>query len=489
MYVCPAKSVGTYCTDIYAICVVCNCSANTPVSGAHALSVLDILCYNKLCQLIHIRNASCCPSISVYIFYSINYWAGGEMTTTKHGAWLDCNANNNGTAMRVQTRICTIFLSIYTVMARVLGIVPQILNLDAIKQQPQQTFIVDNEDDSANRNISNVNGNGNGPASSNSYNAATDKAPPQDPHPRRCNRQKQQRQCLKRWHALSITICIAFACGYPYSISKLLQNPTNGKKGVNYFITYIYYGAKYIVTLIIYFVQFRNDQQFQYIQRLSQTMYGQLCRFNLMQQKQCPPFLVGYRFEPRDQMSINAWNVGNFCKTIAMMVGYLYVNYLKLTHIFHNPSAMTIFDLFCYYYPNVFICLYVTQFYIGIQQQVYIFNEINTVFSEFIEELNYFGVRTNAAQKNTSPIVHVLARNNANGNAVVDVEKENHANDRIGRIMYLPVAIDKLNELIFIHETLRYVNTRLERMHSMQIVFIIVNAFMNIVSEVNANCH
>lgn len=362
--------------------------------------------------------------------------------------------------------VCTIFLSIYAVMTRALGIVPQMLNLDAIKQQPQQTFTDDNN---------NINGENGGIR----HNAAGITRP-QDLHHQRHR---------KRWQAVSITICIAFACGYPYAITKLLQNPTNGKKGVNYFITYIYYGAKYIVTLIIYFVQFRNDQQFQYIQMLSQTMYGQICCIARIQQQQQgngqrrAPFLIGFRFDPRDRLSINAWNVGNFCKTMAMIAGYLFVNYLKLIHIFHNPRTMTIFDLFCYYYPNVFICLYVTQFYIGIQQQVYIFNEINTILSDFVEELNFFGVQMDGT-KNATAIIHVLAANNADGASIDDSENKKHANRQNGGILHLPIAVDKLNELIFVHDALRYINNCLERMHSLQIIFIIVNAFMNIVSEV-----
>lgn len=305
-------------------------------------------------------------------------------------------------------------------LARMLGIVPQILNFEMIKQQHHRQHRVPQ--------------------------------PLSDVHTRR--------QFKPYWMLLSIAICIAFTCGYPYSVVKLLQNPTNGKKGVNYFITYIYYGAKYFVTLIIYCIQFWNNKQFHSVQTASLTMYERLHLFEIDNYDgQCwRPFLIGYRFEKREHMSINAWNVGNFIKTIVMIVGYIVVSYLKLVHIFHTPIDMNAFDLSCYYYPNIFICLYVTQFYIAIQQQVFIFGKLNNVLENFMEELSYYGMR--------------------------DPRRSGRDKRCIERRQSITYAVDKLDELIEMHDALRRINAYLENMNSLQLVAIIINAFMNTTSEV-----
>lgn len=312
-------------------------------------------------------------------------------------------------------------------MARMLGIAPQILNFDTIKQQQREQREQHGQ-----------------------------------PQPFAGVNAHQQWKCY--WRMLSIAICIAFACGYPYSVVKLLRNPTNGKKGVNYFITYIYYGAKYFVTLIIYCVQFWNDKQFHSVQSMSLTMYKRLHLVEMdnyddqRHHRGRRPFLIGYRFEKREHMSINAWNVGNFVKTMIMIAGYIVVGYLKLVHIFHTPIDMNAFDLSCYYYPNIFICLYVTQFYIAMQQQVFIFAKLNNVLEDFIEELNYYGMR------NPRPSGH-----------------DRRCIERRRSITY---AVAKLDEMIAMHDALRHINTCLEHMNALQVVAIIINAFMNTVSEV-----
>lgn len=336
-----------------------------------------------------------------------------------------------------------------------LGIVPQMFNFDVIEQQPQ-SVIVD----------------------------TTTNVKQQQQQQQRDQRQQdhhnqnhpQLPHQLKCWRLLSITICIAFACGYPYSIWKLLQNSTNDKKGVNNFIIYIYYGAKYFVILIIYTVQFRNDKQFQCIQTQSYTVYRKLV-LNAMNHQQhreyqhtreiSSTYLIGYRFVDRIHMtSINVWHFNNFLKTIAMIFVYLIVNYITIMYIFHKHIEMNIFDLACYYFPNIFISLYVTQFHIAIQQQVYMYDRMNNLYLDFIEIFGCYGTMDHCS--NVSNQNHMYNQYQRHGS-----EKRSILN-----------IVVKLDELIAIHDTLRWINVHLMHTNSLPVVVLIINAFMNIVSEV-----
>lgn len=317
-------------------------------------------------------------------------------------------------------KLYEVLISIYMALIRGLGITPHILDFDAIKRNPMRSSTFET------------------------------------------TKMKKQRRL---WRYLAITICIAFACGYPYSMMKLLQNSSNDKKGVDLFITYIYYGAKYFVTLIIYTVQFRNNKQFHRTQMMCLTMYRKLWLVMAERRERgCPGHrLAVFRFERRKCVSMSGANVCNLAKTVAMVAGYYWISNLKLVHIFNGPVNMNTFELACYYYPNIFICVFVTQFYVGILQQVHVFQALNTIFHDFGDEMNFLGLKRDGWE-----------RSNADSVVLKNADKRPYHTIR-----------DELDEMIEMHDDLRYINTCLEQLSSIQVIFIIVNTFMNIVSEVS----
>lgn len=357
--------------------------------------------------------------------------------------------------------VYTIFVSIYMLMTRLLGIVPHILDFEPMAWR-RRTHIADACEPKG---------------------LLSNAPPPPPPQPWWPSSFSCGSSVLasKYWKIYSFALCIAFAYGYPCALAKfLLKNPTNGKQGVNYFITWLYFGAKYIVTIIIYMVQLWNDKQLYGIQMESMRIYRKLCRFTMAahlrqwpqrrtQQRQQFP-IIGFPFDDNvglhsNQHYYQRQNATNFAKTLAMIVGYCIVSYLKLVHIFHQPNTMNAFDLACYYYPNVYICLYVTQFSIGVRQQIHIFGKMNNVFQHFIIELNYFGVERDGAADASMRVKRSIGKLN-------------------GRNAGMRHAVNKLNALIIMHGALRRINSALECIVSLPIVFIIANAFMNIISEV-----
>lgn len=375
-------------------------------------------------------------------------------------------------------------------MNRLLGIVPHILDLDAIIAGPRRQHrphIVDN----GKRTSANVDAEAGGAVDGVcTMHVADDAVDGRDGR-----RQQQPPQCSNHWKWLNIALCITFAYGYPCAVAKLLKNPTNGNKGVNHFITYIYYGAKYFVTLIIYSVQFSNDKQLRGIRMESLHIYRKLCRHSMVnwrrQQRARPQFPIGFPYDQdggdggnRQRPSpptMNARNAAHFSKTLAMIIGYCIVSYLKLVHvhIFHQPRTMNAIDLACYYYPNVFICLYVAQFSIGIQQQIHIFGKMNNAFQHFIVELNYYGERREGD----------CGGSGGAGNDDTAACSARRTIQRAGRPSgrnAMRTAVDKLNALIAMHDALRRINSGMECCASWPIVFIIANAFMNIIAEVRS---
>lgn len=391
----------------------------------------------------------------------------------------DIESANDWIAMNV----CKMFLSIYTLINRALGIVPHILDFDpsAIEQGPHTATTV-----------------------------ATAYRWRVHNHQRRrrwwgqCWRWYRRRSLgahrrwrwWERWHRQQLhqdrtvvasasfpilettIICIWLSECHGGVIAKNTDK-WQERRQLLYHI-YIYYGAKYFVTLIIYAVQFSNDKQLYGMQMESLHIYRKLCRQSMVnwrcQQPARPQFPMGFPFDEdgddrHRRPATASMNVGNFAKTLATIIAYCIVSYLKLVHIYRQSRTMNAFDLACYYYPNIFICLYATQFSIGIQQQIHIFGKMNNVFQHFIVELNYYGVRR-------------WARSGDSDTAACSTRRNSQRFGRPNGRNPMRIAIVELNALIAMHDALRCINSTLESNASLPIAFIIANAFVNIISEV-----
>lgn len=325
-----------------------------------------------------------------------------------------------------------------------------------------------------------------------------------------------------RWQWLSFALCLTFAFGYPYSTFKLLLlYPRDSNRDVDYFITWLYYGAKYLVTIIIYSAQFSNAKKLHAIQMESLCIYRKLCRYLVLHERRWrsrdpQQFPAGFLVDDSGSDSDNDNNAANiddcdagdggdrgsdsvgyriiecnrhrrryagyFAKTLAMIIGYCIVSYSKFVHIFHQPPTMNAFDVACYYYPNLFICMYVIQFSLGIRQHCRIFGKMNNVFRRFMVELNY-GV---VARRNSAGVDD---EEGSCGIGVIAATRtmprlRRHGERHAKRIS----ASNKLNALISMHDALRRISSALEHIAAVPVVFIIANASMKIVSEVIWKC-
>lgn len=289
-------------------------------------------------------------------------------------------------------------------------------------------------------------------------------------------------QRSKYWKLLSIIICLTFTISYPLSIIKLLQNPTNGKKSVNYFITYLYYSAKYVVTLIIYVNQFIHEKKMSSFQLVSCKLFKKIYFINRNWKMRAENKVNTKLFPLETMQSVSDLSIVNYLnifKVLILLLSYIYINYLKLLHIFHLPVEMNLFDLIWYYYPNVFISLFVTQFYVCVVQQAIIFNQLNTAFEQITWNINDFQISpTRKRTKNTAD------------NTFVINEKRKKMRRFINRAPINTVELSsfmssELEQLIGYHDSLRKNNKKIEQLNSLQVISIIVNAFMNIVSEVS----
>lgn len=323
---------------------------------------------------------------------------------------------------------------------------------------------------------------------------------------------KREQQKLKYWKLLSLIICISFAISYPISIMKLLQNPTpnkNTSSSVNYCITYLYYSIKYIVTVIIHANQFicekkRISVQFEscallkkislinnYLkimksnqpQKMDSTEINEYCKTRLYHSLSSLVSMPSISALSLSSSSLAAMPTSispppplpptlppivsyfNMLKTALLLLGFGCTNHLKLLHIYHTPAKMNFIDLIWYFYPNIFIHLYVTQFYVCVIQQTIIFNQLNMAFKQIVKSIN-------------DSLTMYHHHRHPTGKTMNDVGKIE---------IKLPSSFmcHHVEHLIGLHDSLRCINRNIEQMNSLQMVSIIVHAFANLIAEVS----
>lgn len=262
---------------------------------------------------------------------------------------------------------------------------------------------------------------------------------------------------LNYWKFFSFVICVMFACNYPIAMYKLRRNECNCRQNVNLFISYLYYSSQFVVTIGIHFYQFQKNSEIiaEHIDILKmfaeiddRSRQQNLCGKKNNQKSISSPFFLS---------SLNVLNAFNLAKILTILSAYTLTNVYKYYFVFNSP--LNAFESIWYYYPTIFICLYSTKFSIGVLQQTKLFTRLNRSIKMAATDI------INRSKPNKRRNAFIISGRNRN--------ERFYARDK-------QFVIN-----LRLHDELRTITIKLEKLHSLQIVSVIFNAFIHILAEVS----
>lgn len=260
------------------------------------------------------------------------------------------------------------------------------------------------------------------------------------------------------WRHFCFLCGIAFALSYPIAAWRLFRNHHIwAPKSINLYVNYFYYSSRYFVVVSIFFMQFRYcresiDRQFAMIK-----IFRQIHDINRR-------IANGSENVERKRltMALNVIDWWRMMKLVAAIACYICTNYLKLTFVFLRPESMNTYDIFWFYYANIFIRVYASMFSISILQQAKLYELLNQTIKAI----------KNAVDES------VAGRSNDRRFVNSGEYAWRHREHSRG-------AFEKdIKLLMKLHERLRANNLKLDKLHSIQAFSVVANGFMNLVSQV-----
>lgn len=257
---------------------------------------------------------------------------------------------------------------------------------------------------------------------------------------------------------------IVFALSYPVAAYRLLSNyhiwPA---KSINFYVSYLYYSSRYFVVVSIFFMQVRYSRETcdHATIKIFRQIYDLSCgNANGLVHVECK----------RLAMALNVIDWWQMAKLFIAFVCYMCTNYLKLTYNMQRANTLNAYDIFWFYYANIFIRLYASMFSIRMLQQAKLFELLN----QTIKALK------NDADESPPPFGPFTTRFISNGK---------HSKRRIDGgwppNTQSHDTFDKHIKLLMkLHDQLRANNSKLDKLHSIPAITVVANGFMNLVSQV-----
>lgn len=259
---------------------------------------------------------------------------------------------------------------------------------------------------------------------------------------------------------IPLIIGLTFAFVYPTEASSIVSRTPlgkNGKKTVDYFIGYAYFDIKYLVTIIIYGLQFRNEQLIMIQQMKIQRIFQRLWKLN---QRWCHQphsvqmrslrlqslfHLCNHQHQPITLAALNVfsgWHLLKIFFAISIRCG---ASYLEYHYIFERlvPGIMHSMCTIWFFYPIIFIDLFVWHASISVQQQTKLFELLNETLDTITIDIRQRMLKT---------------------------FDKCHSNN--------------METLIEIHDELRASIQTIQQLNVIQVNAAILNAFTNIIIEV-----
>lgn len=263
---------------------------------------------------------------------------------------------------------------------------------------------------------------------------------------------------------------IAFAVSFPVTSYQLLLNHHSwAPQSINFYVNCLYYSSRYFAVVSVFFMQVWYRRESYACQCETINIFRQIYDINrclCANDKECK----------RRTMALNVIDWWQIVKFIVAIVCYTCTNYLKLTNVFRRPSSMNTYDLFWFYYANIFIRVYATIFSISILQQAKLFELLNHT----IKAIKRATDESLAFIPTTVPSAAVRFINGASRQSKCRANgAQQHATH------YLPGDFENLIQLMMqLHDQLRANSLKLDKLHSIQAFEIVAYGFMNMVSQV-----
>lgn len=254
------------------------------------------------------------------------------------------------------------------------------------------------------------------------------------------------------WFIYSIVFGVIFILSYPVAISKLFKNtPSDCKTSINYRLNILFYSFTFTITAIIYFVHFRFSREVNDLQNTSLKYYKKLQKINnKIHSNVCK------------NISTNELKFSTLIRILSTLFCFIFSSYLKLTQIFHWPDSLNVFDVFWFFYPILFTHLYCNFFSQTIKQQTNLFEILN-------KTLHQINIIMEMKMNSSHEMMNLSISRKLDYFMIQQVNIISREND--------------VNELINLHQHLQNVNKKLGKSQSIQVICILLNAFINVVTQ------
>lgn len=282
------------------------------------------------------------------------------------------------------------------------------------------------------------------------------------------------------WQNYCYVFGIAFALSYPVSAWKLLLNyHLWASKSINFYVNYLYYSSRYFVVVSIFFMQVRYSRESNVQQRATIKIFRRIYEIN-----RCIANRSANEEWKRLQTVAAALNVINWWQMTKIIVAffcYTCTNYLKLTHVFFRPRSMNYYDIFWFYLANILIRLYASMFSITILQQAKLFELLNETIKAITNAVDESPPRPLSPSppppKTTGTTANRFNSSDENLKRRIDGGWQYRAQSRGTYEKHIKL-------LMLLHDQLRAINLKLDKLHSIQAISVVANAFLNLISQV-----
>lgn len=259
---------------------------------------------------------------------------------------------------------------------------------------------------------------------------------------------RQPKYLQKFW----ILCGVAFTLSYPVASSRLFLNYHFwAAKSINFYLSGLYYSTRFFLAISIFFMQIRCSRESCAHQCATIDIFRQIYKINR--------FVANAVGTDGSKRLVNVLTVVDWWQLVKLCTAfgcYVCANYLKLTFIFQRPGRMNAYDLFWFYYANMFIRMYASMFSISILQQAKLYELLNQTIKSIKK----------AADESMTP--------GGGGGG-----------ERRTFIAYSLGDFEKhINLLMTLHEKLRENNLKLDKLHSVQAMGVVANGLLNLTSQV-----
>lgn len=275
--------------------------------------------------------------------------------------------------------------------------------------------------------------------------------------------------------------CIPFAIGFAFayiypketlSIVSRIPFAKNGKKSVDYFIGCAYFYLKYIVTILIYLMQFRNER-FVFIQQSEIMVIFQrlwslneiVCRTKctISKTKNLALNMLHHLNNHRHSITLATMNVFtdlHLLQIFTVIIVRTIASYFEYNHVCqhitqNNCKIKHSYHVIWFFFPNIFIDLFVWQLSITLHQYIKLFELLNQIFDTVGIDMRH------------RMLLHDLYKFGGT------IKKRHfHTNQR------------HIETLIDMHQQLTTNTHHFQQLNTIQVNACILNAFANIIMEV-----